>query len=78
MTVLFCKHRVQVNTPKDARAITQVRAFIFGVRHTDIYIEISIEHPESQLRSLAELVMRKVLRCGEILYAIVLCFHNDN
>ena len=31
------------NTPKDARAITQVRAFIFDVRHTDIYIESSIE-----------------------------------
>ena len=29
-------------TPKDARGINQVRAFIFDVRHTDIYIYIHI------------------------------------
>ena len=41
------------NTPKDARAITQVRAFVFEVRHTDTKSQLNT--PESQLRSLVEL-----------------------
>ena len=53
-----------LNIPKDAHAITQVRAFIFDVRHTNIYIYIYIHTyisksqlntPESQLHSLTEL-----------------------
>ena len=43
------------NTPKDAHAITQVRVFIFDVRHTDTKTQLNIS--ESQLCSLAELVV---------------------
>ena len=45
------------DTPKDARAITQVCAFIFDIQHTNTKSQLNT--PESQLRSLAE------LRCGK-------------
>ena len=51
------------NTPKDARAITQVCAFIFDVRHTDTKSQLNT--PDSQLRSLAELEMCSVSTDGE-------------
>ena len=46
-----------INTPKDARAITQVRTFIFDIRHTDMKSQLltNLVKLESQLRSLCSL-----------------------
>ena len=47
------------NTPKDARTITQVHAFIFDVRLTDMKSQLN--SPESQLRSLTELIFNSTV-----------------